>query len=86
MAEAIMFWATPAFFVLIGIELVAAPVMGRAVYRANDAIASLSLGVSGRWTACSPRRSPSASTPWPWSTSRCSNSPPTARGCGSPGF
>lgn len=45
MAEAIMFWAIPAFFLLIGIELVAARVMGRAVYRANDAIASLSLGV-----------------------------------------
>jgi sterol desaturase/sphingolipid hydroxylase (fatty acid hydroxylase superfamily) len=45
MAEAIMFWAIPAFFLLIGIELVAARVMGRAIYRANDAIASLSLGV-----------------------------------------
>jgi sterol desaturase/sphingolipid hydroxylase (fatty acid hydroxylase superfamily) len=40
-----MFWAIPAFFLLIGIELVAARVMGRAVYRVNDAIASLSLGV-----------------------------------------
>lgn len=40
-----MLWAIPAFFVLIGIELVAARAMGRAVYRANDAVASLSLGV-----------------------------------------
>jgi sterol desaturase/sphingolipid hydroxylase (fatty acid hydroxylase superfamily) len=40
-----MLWAIPAFFVLIGVELVAARVMGRAVYRGNDAIASLSLGV-----------------------------------------
>lgn len=45
MAEAIMLWAIPAFFVLIGVELVAARVMGRPVYRANDAVASLSLGV-----------------------------------------
>ena len=45
MAEAIMLWAIPAIFVLIGVELVAARVMGRPVYRANDAVASLSLGV-----------------------------------------
>ena len=45
-----MLWAIPAFFVLIGIELVAARVMGRAVYRANDAIASLSLGVMSQLT------------------------------------
>lgn len=40
-----MLWAIPAFFVLIGVELVAARARGRPVYRANDAIASLSLGV-----------------------------------------
>lgn len=40
-----MLWAIPAFFALISLELLAARVMGRAVYRSNDAIASLSLGV-----------------------------------------
>jgi sterol desaturase/sphingolipid hydroxylase (fatty acid hydroxylase superfamily) len=49
-AETIMLWAIPAFFLLIGVELVAARVMGRAVYRANDAIASLSLGVMSQLT------------------------------------
>lgn len=40
-----MLWAIPAFFLLIAVELAAARLMGRTVYRANDAIASLSLGV-----------------------------------------
>lgn len=44
MAETIMLWAIPVFFVLIAVELVAAWRTGRAVYRVNDAIASLSLG------------------------------------------
>ena len=45
MAERIMLFAIPGFFLLIGIELLAARWLGRPVYRFNDAIASLSLGV-----------------------------------------
>jgi sterol desaturase/sphingolipid hydroxylase (fatty acid hydroxylase superfamily) len=45
MAETIMLYAIPCFFLLIAVELVAARVMGRTVYRLNDALGSLSLGV-----------------------------------------
>lgn len=45
MAETIMLWAIPAFLALIAAEVVAARLMKRPVYRANDAVASLSLGV-----------------------------------------
>jgi sterol desaturase/sphingolipid hydroxylase (fatty acid hydroxylase superfamily) len=44
-AEAIMMVAIPGFFVLMAVELVAARVMGRSVYRLNDAINSIGLGV-----------------------------------------
>lgn len=44
-AEAIMMVAIPGFFVLMAIELAAARVMGRPVYRLNDAISSIGLGV-----------------------------------------
>lgn len=44
-AEAIMMVAIPGFFVLMAVELAAARVMGRAVYRLNDAISSIGLGV-----------------------------------------
>lgn len=40
-----MLYAIPCFFLLIAVELVAARVMGRTVYRLNDALGSLSLGV-----------------------------------------
>jgi sterol desaturase/sphingolipid hydroxylase (fatty acid hydroxylase superfamily) len=43
-AETIMLFAIPAFFALIGLEIAVAWWRGRAVYRVNDAIASLSLG------------------------------------------
>lgn len=44
-AEAIMMVAIPGFFVLMAVELAAARVMGRSVYRLNDAISSIGLGV-----------------------------------------
>lgn len=43
--ERIMTWAIPGFFVLIGIELLAAKWRGRDVYYSNDAINSLGLGM-----------------------------------------
>lgn len=43
--ERIMAWAIPGFFVLIGIELLAAKWRGRDVYYSNDAINSLGLGM-----------------------------------------
>lgn len=45
LAERIMMVAIPGFFVLMAIELLAARLMRRRVYRLNDAIASIGLGV-----------------------------------------
>lgn len=45
MAEKIMFWAIPGFFLLMGIELLASLISGRRVYRINDALNSVSLGL-----------------------------------------
>jgi len=44
-AEAIMMVAIPCFFVLMAVELAVAALLGRRVYRLNDAIASIGLGV-----------------------------------------
>lgn len=44
-AETIMLFAIPMFFVLMGVELFAARIMRRRVYRLNDAINSIGLGV-----------------------------------------
>lgn len=44
-AETIMRFAIPGFFLLMAVELAAARVMGRSVYRLNDAINSIGLGV-----------------------------------------
>ena len=44
MYERVILWATPAFFVLIAIELVIAWHRGRFGYRAADAINSIALG------------------------------------------
>ncbi len=44
-SELIITWATPFFFVLIAIELVAARLRGRRAYRGNDSINSIGLGV-----------------------------------------
>ena len=43
--ELIITWATPVFFLLIGIELLAAKLRGRAPYASNDAVNSIGLGV-----------------------------------------
>ena len=43
--EAIITFATPVFFALIGLELLVARWRGRPAYRANDAISSIGLGV-----------------------------------------
>jgi alkylglycerol monooxygenase len=43
--ERIMAWAIPAFFILIAIEFAVARWRGQSVYRSNDAINSLGLGV-----------------------------------------
>jgi alkylglycerol monooxygenase len=43
--EKIITLATPVFFILIGVEIIAARLLGRRVYHVNDAIASLSLGI-----------------------------------------
>ncbi|SEJ25481.1 sterol desaturase family protein [Frateuria terrea] len=43
--EQIISWATPVFFVLIGLELLVARWRGRAAYRTGDAISSIGLGV-----------------------------------------
>ncbi|HEY5972306.1 MAG TPA: sterol desaturase family protein, partial [Pseudoxanthomonas sp.] len=45
MADKIMMFAIPGFFLLMAIELVAARLMRRNVYRLNDAINSIGLGV-----------------------------------------
>lgn len=45
MQEIIITWATPAFFVLIALELLIAKLRGRTVYHSSDAINSLALGV-----------------------------------------
>lgn len=44
-AEAIMMIAIPGFFALMAVELAASLLLGRRVYRLNDAIASIGLGV-----------------------------------------
>ena len=44
-ADTIMMVAIPGFFALMAVELLAARVMGRSVYRLNDAINSIGLGV-----------------------------------------
>ena len=43
--ELIITWATPVFFLLIGIELLVAKLRGREAYASNDAINSIGLGV-----------------------------------------
>ncbi|MCW8808959.1 MAG: sterol desaturase family protein [Rhodanobacter sp.] len=43
--ELIITWATPFFFLLIGIELIVARLRGRRAYRSNDSINSIGLGV-----------------------------------------
>lgn len=45
MQEKVITLATPVFFLLIFIELVIGRLRGRKIYRANDAINSISLGV-----------------------------------------
>lgn len=45
MAEKIMFWAIPGYFILMALELLVAWRRGRRVYRVNDAINSIGLGV-----------------------------------------
>ena len=45
MAEKIMMFAIPGFFILMALELLAACIMKRRVYRLNDAINSIGLGV-----------------------------------------
>lgn len=45
MAEKIMLFAIPGFFILMGLELLVARLMKRRVYRLNDAINSIGLGV-----------------------------------------
>jgi sterol desaturase/sphingolipid hydroxylase (fatty acid hydroxylase superfamily) len=45
MAERIMFWAIPGYFLLMAIELSVAWWRGRRVYRVNDAINSIGLGM-----------------------------------------
>ena len=49
-AETIMLFAIPMFFVLMGVELLAARIMRRRVYRLNDAINSIGLGVFSQVT------------------------------------
>jgi alkylglycerol monooxygenase len=48
--ETIITWATPAFFVLIGIELLVARWRGRPAYRSADTINSIGLGVISQVT------------------------------------
>lgn len=43
--ELIITWATPVFFLLIGIELLAARLRGRAAYASGDTVNSIGLGV-----------------------------------------
>lgn len=49
--ELIITWATPVFFLLIGIELVVARLRGRDAYASNDAINSIGLGVISQLVA-----------------------------------
>lgn len=51
MKELVIAWSTPAFFVLIVVELVVGLLRGRNTYRANDATTSLALGVLSEITA-----------------------------------
>ena len=44
-SELIITWATPVFFLLIGIELLVAKLRGRRAYATNDAMNSIGLGV-----------------------------------------
>ncbi|HEY8681998.1 MAG TPA: sterol desaturase family protein [Rhodanobacter sp.] len=43
--ELIITWATPVFFLLIGIELLVAKLRGRTAYGSSDAVSSIGLGV-----------------------------------------
>ncbi|MEZ5730121.1 MAG: sterol desaturase family protein [Burkholderiaceae bacterium] len=45
MYETVIQYATPVFFLLIGVELAASLASGRRVYRLNDALSSIGLGV-----------------------------------------
>lgn len=45
MPELIITWATPVFFLLIGVELLVAKLRGRRAYATNDAMNSIGLGV-----------------------------------------
>ena len=45
MQELIITWATPVFFVLIGLELLVARWRGRSAYASGDAVSSIGLGV-----------------------------------------
>jgi sterol desaturase/sphingolipid hydroxylase (fatty acid hydroxylase superfamily) len=45
MQETIITWATPVFFLLIGIELLVAKLRGRRAYASSDAVNSIGLGV-----------------------------------------
>ncbi|EIM00466.1 sterol desaturase family protein [Rhodanobacter denitrificans] len=49
--ELIITWATPVFFLLIGIELLVARLRGRDAYASNDAINSIGLGVISQLVA-----------------------------------
>ena len=49
--QLVITWATPVFFILIGIELLVARWRGRDAYAGNDAVNSLSLGVISQLVA-----------------------------------
>jgi sterol desaturase/sphingolipid hydroxylase (fatty acid hydroxylase superfamily) len=49
--ELIITWATPVFFLLIGIELLVAKLRGRDAYASNDAINSIGLGAISQLVA-----------------------------------
>ncbi|HKR76177.1 MAG TPA: sterol desaturase family protein [Rhodanobacter sp.] len=49
--ELIITWATPVFFLLIGIELLVAKLRGRDAYASNDAVNSIGLGVISQLVA-----------------------------------
>ncbi|MBD8871291.1 sterol desaturase family protein [Rhodanobacter sp. DHB23] len=49
--ELIITWATPVFFLLIGIELLVARLRGRDAYASNDAVNSIGLGVVSQLVA-----------------------------------
>jgi len=44
-SELIITWATPFFFALIALEFIVARVRGQRVYRGNDTVNSIGLGV-----------------------------------------